>query len=229
MDKFWDMLDPAERDALAEVAQPITYKSDRRIFREGEPSEFALVLRSGWVKVAGLAEDGETVLALRRSGDLVGESASADRPRRATVVALGEVHALTISAHRFAGLLRDRPAAATALARTHWDRQAESDRKRMDVRNSNSDKRLARLFLELAEGAVETADGIVLDIPLTQAEFGQLICARTGIVERTLHNWRERGIVSTMPRRHVIHDLARLSAIARNGGPPGGASSPHDG
>ena len=228
MNRFWDMLDPPDRDALLAVSHPITYESDTRIFREAEPSEFALVLRSGWVKVAGVAEDGETALALRRAGDLVGESASAERPRRATVVALGEVRALIITAHRFAELLRDRPAAAKALDQTHWDRQAESDRKRMDVRNSNSDKRLARLFLELAEGAAESSGGIVLDIPLTQAEFGQLICARTGIVERTLHNWRLRGIVSTMPRRHVIHDLRRLSAIA-HGVRLDGASSTHDG
>lgn len=228
MNSFWSMLEDPEKDALRAVAHPITYEPDTRIFGEGEPSVFALVLQTGWVKVTGGVEDGETALALRRSGDLVGESASADRPRRATVIALGEVRALNIAAHHFSELLRDHPAAAKALQRTHWERQTESDRKRMDVRNSNSNKRLAQLFLELTEGAEKTKDGIILDIPLTQPEFAQLICARTGIVERTLREWRERGIVSTMPRRHVIHDLARLSAIAR-GTRAGGASSVHDG
>jgi CRP-like cAMP-binding protein len=228
MNTFWSMLENPERSALREVAHPITYEPDTRIFREGEPSVFALVLRTGWVKVVGGGEDGETALALRRSGDLVGESASADRPRNATVIALGEVSALIVTAHHFSELLRDHPAVAKALQRTHWERQTESDRKRMDVRNSNSNKRLAQLFLELTEGAGETKEGIVLEIPLTQPEFGQLICARTGTVERTLREWRKRGIVSTMPRRHIIHDLPRLSAIA-HGTRCDGASSTHDG
>lgn len=224
MNRFWNMLGDREKDALREVAHPVTYEPDTRIFREGEPSVFALVLRAGWVKVAGGGEEGETALALRRPGDLVGESAPADRPRIATVVALGEVEALIVTAHHFSALLRDHPAVAKALQRTYWERQMESDRKRMDVRNSNSNRRLAQLFLELADGAERTVDGIVLDVPLTQAEFGQLICARTGVVERTLREWRDRGIVSTMTRRHVIHDLPRLSAIAR-GTRSDGASS----
>jgi len=228
MNRFWNMLGDGERDALRKVSHPITYEPDTRIFREGEPSVFALVLQSGWVKVAGGPEDGGTALALRRSGDLVGESASAGQPRIATVVALREVRALIITAHHFAELLRDHPAAANALQRTHRERQAESDRKRMDVRNSNSNRRLAQLFLELAEGVAETEDGVLLDVPLTQKEYGQLICARTGTVERTLREWRDRGIVSTMYRRHVIHDLARLSAIA-HGPQANGSSSTHDG
>jgi CRP/FNR family transcriptional regulator, cyclic AMP receptor protein len=125
------------------------------------------------VKAAGTTEDGETALALRRSGDLVGESASADQPRNATVVALSEVRALMITAHHLTELLDRRPAIARALRRTYAERQMESDRKRMDVRNSNCDRRLARLFLELI-GNPGTTDGeIVLDVPLTQAEIGE--------------------------------------------------------
>jgi CRP-like cAMP-binding protein len=228
MNTFWSMLGAPERAALLEVATLVTYEPGTRIFRAGEPSVFALVIEAGWVKVAGRGEDGETVLALRTCGDLVGESASADRPRIATVVTLREVRALMIVAPHFTDLLRDHPGAAKALQRTYYERQLEADQKRMNARSNNCNKRLAQLFLKLAADADSTEIGIVLDFPLTQGEYGQLIDAKKGIVERTLREWRERGIVSTMPFKHTIHDLARLSAIAHGRGAEG-ASSTHDG
>jgi CRP/FNR family transcriptional regulator, cyclic AMP receptor protein len=233
--RFWDMLGPEEREALRAVAEPVTYPQGTRIFSEGEPSAFALVIRSGWVKVAsGESRDSETALALRSSGDLVGESASADSPRSATVVALGEVRALRVGASGFSDLLHEHPNVDQALKRTLRGRRIESDRMRMDVGKNNSDKRLAQLFLKLAESIPGSSGGrggdgaAVLDIPLSQEEFGQLICASTGTVERTLHKWRLRGIVSTSYRRHVLLDLPALSRIA--GRPrPDAASSPHGG
>lgn len=227
---FWGMLGHRERDALLDVAYMTTYRPGTRIFREGEPSSFALVIQNGWVKVAGgTSKDTETALALRRTGDLVGESASADRPRSATVVTLDEVRALTIPACHFSALVNAFPGIDQALQRTYRDRRIESDQKRMDVRKVNSDKRLARQFLELAECARETDEhGIVLDIPLSQDDFGQLICASTGTVERTLSNWRKRGIVATSYRKHVLLDLPALCRIAGRT-LPGTASSPHGG
>jgi hypothetical protein len=44
--------------------------------------------------------------------------------------------------------------------------------------------------------------------------FGQLIGASTGTVERTLRNWRRRGIVATSYRRLVLRDLPALRRIA---------------
>ena len=227
---FWHMLGHRERDALRTVADPATYIRGTRIFSEGEPSAFALIIEDGWVKVAsGSSKDTETALALRRSGDLVGESASADRPRSATVITLNEVHALKIPAPRFSTLLNEFPDMDQALQRTHWDRRIESDQKRLDVRKINSGRRLAQLFLELAECVPETDEhGVVLDIPLSQDEFGQLICASTGTVERTLHNWRERGIVATSYRRHLLRDLPALRRIAGRA-ESGAASSAHGG
>jgi CRP/FNR family transcriptional regulator, cyclic AMP receptor protein len=227
---FWSMLGAPEQAALRAIAEQVTYSPGTRIFSEGEPSSFALVISSGWVKVAsGATRESETALALRRSGDLVGESASADSPRSATVVALGEVCALRVSAPRFTELLHEHPNVDQALKRTLRGRRMESDRMRMDVGKINSDKRLAQLFLDLAESSGEPGgDGAVLDIPLSQEEFGQLICASTGTVERTLHRWRLRGIVSTSYRRHVLLDLPALSRIA--GRPhPDAASSAHGG
>jgi len=225
---FWDMLGHRERDALRTAAAPAAYVRGTRIFSEGEPSAFALIIEDGWVKVAsGTSEDTETALALRTSGDLVGESASADRPRSATVITLGEVRALKIPAPRFSTLLEEFPDIDQALQRTHWDRRIESDQKRLDVRKVNSGRRLAQLFLELAEYVPEMDErGIVLDIPLSQDEFGQLICASTGTVERTLHNWRERGIVATSYRRHLLRDLPALRRIAGRA-EPGARSSAH--
>jgi len=218
---FWEMLGRTEREAFTAVAHAITFESRARVFSEGEPSGFALIIQDGWVKVAGgTSEGGETALALRRTGDLVGESASADRPRTATVVAVGPVRALIVTAHHFSAIVGRHRKAAQALRRTDQDRRIESDRKRMDVREANSDARRAGLLLEIAEGAHECPDGVVLGPPLTQPELAQLICASTASVERALRSWRRREYVSTGYRGRVLHDLAELRRIARRPVPP---------
>src|SRR3954470_8554611 len=116
---FWSMLGDAERDALLAVADRVTYPPGTRIFGEGEPSPFVLVIEAGWVKAASGTRDKETALALRRPGDLVGESAPDDSPRSATVVALDEVRGLCVAADRFARLLHEHPAMEQAFHRTH--------------------------------------------------------------------------------------------------------------
>ncbi len=218
---FWGMLGDRERHAVLKVAGTVTYDADKQIIKEGEPPGIALVIRSGWVKIAGGATSGRrTALALRTAGDLVGESASADHPRIATVYALGEVKALIITAHDFLELLHSYPMVERALQRTHSERQSESDRKCMNFATASSSQRLAQLFLDLADRVGGADDGrhkLVLDIPISQADISQLICTSISTVERTLGNWRGRGIIETRYRGCELLDLPALRRIAGSG------------
>jgi CRP/FNR family cyclic AMP-dependent transcriptional regulator len=215
------MLDEQDQRALREVAQSVRYGRDQPLCKEGERSQFAVVIQRGWVKISSMSSNrSRTTLALRGPCDLVGENAAADQPRAATVIALTEVWALRVAAAEFTEFLAQSPGAALALQRTDRERRVESDRRRMDVRTLNSDQRLARLLLELADdvGRVDVGVGgnreLVLELPLSQAEYGQLISAATVMVERALRKWRQRGLVTTDRRRLTLHDLPALRRIA---------------
>lgn len=215
---FWSMLEERERDALRQICRSEIYDPRQRIFTEGEPSDFVLVIRSGWMKITGVTSDGAPMtLALRTVGELVGESGSIALSRTATAIALDEVRALHVTAGEFSGFLRHHPRAEHALRRTYSDRRIESDRKCMDFGKASSSRRLAQLLLELADRSGHIEDdtgGVVLGIPLAQGEFANLIGAATVTVERALRNWRQRGIVATNYRKVILRDLSALRRIA---------------
>jgi CRP/FNR family cyclic AMP-dependent transcriptional regulator len=213
---FWSMLGPEEQGALLKVAEPVTYAPGSQVFAEGDRSEFVLIILSGWVMItSGTSNGNETAVALRRPGDLVGESASADLPRSNTVAALNLVEARKVAADHFSALVHQYPVAEQAFERTHRDRRIEADRKRVEVATMNGAQRLARLFLEIAACDAHARD-VDLCVPLRREAVAQLICASIGTVERTLRNWRDRDIVATGYRRYTLRDVHKLGEIAKS-------------
>ena len=71
------------------------------------------VIVSGEVRVCVDEEGREMELARRTTGEYVGELSIINRePRNATLIASGEVRALSIDQKTFEGLLRERPEAS---------------------------------------------------------------------------------------------------------------------
>jgi len=93
VDGFWFRLGPAERAMIERNAARRGYRPGEFLCRQGDTSRHVLVMRSGNVRVLAATPDGrEVVIAVRTTGDIVGELAALDRgPRSATLQALDEV------------------------------------------------------------------------------------------------------------------------------------------
>jgi hypothetical protein len=112
----------AAPDAAALLRVPGAEKRFRvgeYLLRQGEPADHVLLLRTGLVKVLSVSPaGGQTILALRGPGQLLGELGSIDgAPRSAAVIALEPVVAHSVSVERFRTFLRTEPEAAFGL----WD------------------------------------------------------------------------------------------------------------
>lgn len=218
--KFWKLLPERERQALRAIAGPVEYCRGAQIFVEGEESKFALVIEVGVVKVTQRRSSGEELITIRAVDDLVGEGVWSEDPRNATVTALCKVQALRIEAEDLAAFLSEFYEADLALRRTSRDRSDESIHKMLDPRNTSSQRQLARLVIELLDSfGSRTGDdaphSYTVDLGLSQAELGQLIGCSKRTVQRTLADWRRRGLVSTpRDRRIVVHDELGLRRIA---------------
>ncbi|MBM4345546.1 MAG: cyclic nucleotide-binding domain-containing protein [Deltaproteobacteria bacterium] len=83
---------PAElRADLLASGRRLTLQSGQFLFRQGEPGDEVFLVESGHVEVIGQTDEGETVLAILGTGQLVGEVAlCAPGPRTAAVRAVGE-------------------------------------------------------------------------------------------------------------------------------------------
>jgi CRP/FNR family transcriptional regulator, cyclic AMP receptor protein len=201
------------------------------LIMEGDTSTHVIALIDGWVKVVGATEEGgQALLALRSSGDLVGEQAALeDQPRSASVISSGVTVARVIRQREFLRLLADHPDVGMAVSRALSAKLRWATRRRIDFSGLAVPVRLARVLTELARlDSRRTRDGIELGYGLTQPELAAMVGASEPSVHRALRQLRDRGIVATGYRRTVILDPLRLDAIARSAWTGDPASSPAD-
>jgi CRP-like cAMP-binding protein len=108
---FLDSLAPAERQAFTAVADERTFPRGAAIMREGEQSNYVMVILSGWTRITVQGGDGERVIAERGPGQLVGErGAWRVHVRSATVTALDTVRVLVMKTGDFASFVSAHPA-----------------------------------------------------------------------------------------------------------------------
>jgi len=123
-------LSPEDLEKIAEVAQEQFYPVGGIICEEGEEGNTLYIIVNGEVEVIKAAGDHHHHLAVRKSGNFVGEMAILESaPRSATLRALSEVRILSIEGDAFNNILLDRPEVAIAVLRNMSARVRELNEK----------------------------------------------------------------------------------------------------
>jgi CRP/FNR family transcriptional regulator, cyclic AMP receptor protein len=186
---------------------------------EGEPATHVFVLTVGWAKVQLVTRDGqELVLALRGNGDIVGELAEENEGyRTATVRAIDKVRSLIIAHDSFTSFLDENPSAQRAYRHVVTQRWNEAASMLLRRFTTNGAQRLAGLLLDLADQhGVQQADGMEIEMPLSQAELASLAGTSRATVTRALSNWRRRGLIRTGQRHITITNRDGLRRVANH-------------
>ncbi|MEU2738214.1 Crp/Fnr family transcriptional regulator [Streptomyces sp. NPDC007095] len=211
-------LSPPARRELLELGTEVRFDLDAVLLRQGMNDQHVLLLLSGCTKVSAIVENGETsLLAIRAVGDTVGEMAAMDgsAPRSATVTACGPLTARVVSDVALRELLARRPEVSMALTAVLADRLRWANRRRLDFRGYPAKVRLARVLVELSVSyGAPRADGVVIDVRLTQQELATLVGAAETTVHKVLRELRDEGLLETGYRATVIRNLPRLSRLA---------------
>lgn len=153
LEDFASVLAADDLAALRALGTVRTFARGQALMHQEQVPHSVLLLHSGRVKVSAIAATGgESVLAFRGPGDLVGELSALDAaPRSATVVAVECVEALVVADHEFRAFLAERPAAAMALLRVLAWRLRDSDAKRIQFAAYTTASRVAARLLALCE------------------------------------------------------------------------------
>jgi CRP/FNR family transcriptional regulator, cyclic AMP receptor protein len=206
-----------ERIALLAAGSPVKFPDDGILVLQGDPGDGLYVLTSGMVKVTVAAESGtETMLAVRSRGDLIGEFAVLDgEPRTATARAVGAVSAIRISRGRFNEFGQRYPAAQTTITKSLVAKMRAATERHAAERTWGARERVAQVLYELAADYGEPAgDGaVVIPLPITQSELGELAGVAVSTTERVLGELRKEGVIATRYRKIAIRDMAFLGAI----------------
>ncbi|HYK97024.1 MAG TPA: cyclic nucleotide-binding domain-containing protein [Candidatus Acidoferrales bacterium] len=113
---WFEDLDKASLEAIANAAVEQTYQPGEFIMRQGDTGVGAFIIRSGKVEVLQVRDGKEVALATLGPGDVVGEMALLDEfPRSASVRAKEPTTALGIQRWHFRGILQSHPQLAVAL------------------------------------------------------------------------------------------------------------------
>lgn len=214
---FLGLLDDAQRRAIEGLGTQRDFARGAVLMYEGEPGERVMILESGHVKVTRLEPSGhETMLTIRDPGDVVGEVSLIDeRPRMATVVALGPVRALVIASSVFRAHLEHTPGVAVALlaVETRWFRDTTT--KLAQFSASDTVGRLAARIVELSDRYGTARDGVIeIGISLSQAELAAWTGASRAGVAKAFQTLRDLGWIETYPRRLVVREAQALRARA---------------
>jgi HEAT repeat protein len=120
-------LSPTDLKQLAAVASEEFFPDGEVIAYQGEQGDAMFVLVSGEVRVCRESDGQDVEVARRKPGDYVGELSIINRePRIATLIASGDVRALSIDQKTFEVLIRERPEASLFIIRVLSKRLKET-------------------------------------------------------------------------------------------------------
>jgi CRP/FNR family cyclic AMP-dependent transcriptional regulator len=212
---FLDYLDADERTALLGVLRSRDVAAGETLFHDGADGAGFAVVVTGRLKVVTHSSNGRRILiGLRGPGDLVGEMAILDdAPRSAGVVAVEAARVALGSADVMRRHVLLRTATLIALSRSLAQRLRESDVRRVEMAALVGNARVAFELLELGRRYGHTrADGVHIDLPISQDELADLVGLSRPAVARALAEFRAAGHVVTGRRRLTIVDPAELHA-----------------
>jgi signal transduction histidine kinase len=110
--------------------EEIHLPAGEELFEEGSSGDRAFVIQSGEVEIVKYSNEGEILLAVRGSGDVIGEIALVDlSPRTATVRARTDCIFYAISKNQFDDLLSSSPSAANVMFHTILRRWRDTESK----------------------------------------------------------------------------------------------------
>ncbi len=181
------------------------------LFQKGDPGDALFGVRRGQVRSETGASDGSRLtLNFMGSGDLFGEVAVLDGQDRTADATAGEASELfVLRRDDFLGFLEREPKVAVRLIellcqRIRWqsERMEESVLQPLPVR-------LARRLCALAEDFGS-------EVQISQEQPGIFVGAARESVNRQLQTWRRDGIVDLQRGRIMLHNMTKLTAVARN-------------
>lgn len=207
-------LPPVYSKRLLEGATSVTLHDGEALFRKGDAGDGCYWLQAGLLKVSVVSPEGEKrTLAILAPGAIVGELAMIDGlPRSADVHAIDECRLTFVSRSAFVECLNENPALYAHVCSALSGRLRQANEEAAAASFLTVKARIARTILRLAEYLGEEPDGehIAIRHRFSQNDIAAMAAIARESVNRTMHEWREKGIVSVPSRSTMVVHKARL-------------------
>jgi len=188
------------------------------ILRADDDGSQVMVVERGRAKVSLSSVAGrEVILEVYDDGCILGELSAIDgEPRSATVTALTDLDLVVIRQGDFREFLRRHADVAISLLELLVAKVRSATDRELEFSTASALSRTCRALREFADRyGASTADGLVVDVPLSQQELAAYVGLSREALVKALASLRSLGWVSTSGRRYRIIDEDALSDCAR--------------
>jgi CRP-like cAMP-binding protein len=215
---IFSSLDERALDALVRVTTTRTLEAGEVLFRKGDPGRQLFGVLAGRLKVLTSGADGKDfVMNLCDPGEVIGEIALLDsNPRSATIVAHERSRLLVLDRRDFLPFLERHPRVAIELAELLARRLRRLSELAEDSLLLALQARIAKKLLSLAERyGRPTPEGLLIDLPLSQQELGDMVGASRESINKQLRAWTQEGILLSSTGLFTLRNHAAFEALAR--------------
>jgi CRP/FNR family cyclic AMP-dependent transcriptional regulator len=172
------------------------YRSDQRIFAQGDPADAIFYIQKGKVKLTVVSKRGkEAVVALLGEGDFFGEGCLAGQPlRMATAAAMSTCSIMRLEQTGVVRLLREQPAFSEKFVAHLLSRNIKIEEDLVDQLFNSSEKRLARVLLLLANFGKEGRPEEVIP-KMSQETLAEIVGTTRSRVSFFMNRFRKVGFI----------------------------------
>jgi len=214
-------LSGADLEAIAKVSTTRLLKAREELFHKGEEGSQIYVVTSGKLKVITTSDEGDDLMfCVVEPGEVIGEvGLLIDRSRTATVRGLEPSELIVIDRREFRALLTTRPEVGIELLTVLATRLARVSEFIEDTHFLNLPVRLAKKIVDFANqhgrlSRGEKGDELLIDVKLSQEEWGDLVGTTRESVNKQFGAWREEEMIRFDAGRLTITDLDKMEKLA---------------
>lgn len=210
---MFGQLAPEELERLVAYMRVVRHRARTVLFRKGDPGTNMMVVVRGRVKVCTHSEDGkELVLNLIKPGEVVGEIALLDgSDRTADAVTLNDSELLVLERRDFIPFLQSHPDSCMRLLAVLCQRLRQTSELLEEALFLEGASRLAKRLVYLAEVfGKPAANGIRIDIPLSQQQLGNMVGMSRESMNKQLRQWRQENLITVEDGCYVLTDIEAI-------------------
>ena len=205
-------MNETEEKELLSLGKTVRFAKGTTIFFAGQPADELHYIRSGWVNIYKVNDQGKQVsVGLRYQGEFAGLGSFACHGERScNALAMIDCEIVIIPGERFLALVAKNPGLNTKMFCLLGSRLKETQNSIMLFISNQTDKRLALTLLSIAQYLGRT-DGqkTVLSLKLSQEKLSHIIGSSRQTVNRLLNEFvnlsciemKGREIISVYPEK----------------------------
>ena len=207
----------AKANLLRQRGTPRIVRRHEPVYSIGDPAAHVYLLERGEITLSRVTPEGrELILESLGAGDLFGETELLlGRPRTSQALARSESAVYQLHREALLSLAAEQPDFGLWLMQCIGERQVRLQASLETLLFTSACGKVAQLLLSLAQRhGKNTAEGLLIDYPITHQEIGNLIATTRETVSYTFMDFRDRGLIATHQRKTIIRDQDALAQIA---------------